>query len=108
MRGKPEQSMYRLVTLFVSRQSLVFQAIKKLRPQILVSTQALDKQQIELPRGSRFDTPQTGYWGADEEWRYYLHGLGCRIVNTTTQEPIEWNAPELQSFDKYWFINWLR
>ncbi len=102
------QTMYHLISLFVSRQTLVFEALRELRPQILISTGAMVKDQIETVHKSRFDTPPTGYWGANQDWKYFLHGLGCKLVHITTQEPIEWDAPDLKSFDRYWFINWLK
>ncbi|MBZ0296044.1 MAG: hypothetical protein K8L99_26020 [Anaerolineae bacterium] len=104
---KNNELVYELICLFVARQRLVFQALKELRPQILASTGAIDRQQPE-PRKSIFDIPQTGYWGVNQEWKYFIHGLGCKLVHVTTQEPIEWNAPNPKSFDKYWFINWLK
>lgn len=44
---------------------------------------------------------QAGLWRA--EWRYWAHGLGCRLVHQHTGEPLEWDAPELLSFDERWF-----
>src|SRR4051812_9849804 len=106
MQKEIEQSIYELISKFVSRQSLVFQAVKELRPHILVSTGAISGENIK--NTSRFDIPQTGIWGANQDWKYFLHGLGCKLIHTETQEPIEWNAPNPNAFDKFWFANWLK
>ncbi|MDX2138742.1 MAG: hypothetical protein SF123_11665 [Chloroflexota bacterium] len=101
------KGIYQLILQFVDRQDLVFQALKDLRPQILISTGAITWEELEHSPKSRFEIAQTGYWGEDYEWKYFIHGLGCKLVHTQTKEPIEWNTPNLRSFDMYWFINWL-
>lgn len=101
-----EQSMYELICRFTSRQNLVFQVLKELRPRILISTGAITGENLE--KSLRFNIPQSGYWGTNQEWKYFIHGLGCKLVHTTTEEPIEWNAPDVKAFDKYWFVNWIK
>jgi hypothetical protein len=49
----------------------------------------------------------TGYWGENNEWRYYLHGVGCRLIHTITDEIVDWDASDPYRFDPYWFVEWL-
>ena len=49
-----------------------------------------------------------GYWGQANEWQYSLHGGGCRLTHTITGEVIDWDAPDLNRFDPYWFVGWLQ
>jgi Domain of unknown function (DUF6896) len=50
--------------------------------------------------------PQTGIWrdGENNEWRYFLHGSGCRLTNTQTGEPIDWDCPDVNKYDKWKFM----
>jgi hypothetical protein len=52
-------------------------------------------------------TPPSGYWGDNNEWQYFLHGGGCRLIHTVTGEPINWNATTVERFDKFWFLDYL-
>lgn len=44
---------------------------------------------------------QSGIWRG--EWKHWAHGYGCRLTNLRTGEPIEWDAPDLDTFDEHWF-----
>ena len=57
-------------------------------------------------RTSERNLPQHGIWHDHEqnEWKYFLHGGGCRLVNYKTGEPIDWDCPDVNSYDKYKFL----
>ncbi len=57
-------------------------------------------------RASERNLPQTGIWHDSEqnEWEYTLHGGGCRLVNTKTGEPINWDPPDVNSYDTFKFM----
>ena len=57
-------------------------------------------------RASERNLSQSGIWrdSEDNEWRYFLHGGGCRLTNTKTGEPIDWDCPDVNSFDRYKFF----
>jgi len=50
--------------------------------------------------------PQSGIWRDSEnnEWRYFLHGSGCRLTNVNTGEPIDWDCPDVNKYDKWKFM----
>jgi hypothetical protein len=52
---------------------------------------------------------QSGIWRDHEnnEWQYFLHGGGCRLTNRKTGEPIDWDCPDVNSYDKYKFLHHL-
>ena len=56
-------------------------------------------------RASERNLPQIGIWRDNEnnEWRYSLHGGGCRLTNIKTGEPIDWDCPDVNSYDRYKF-----
>ncbi|MBC7812315.1 MAG: hypothetical protein H7175_14260, partial [Burkholderiales bacterium] len=56
----------------------------------------------------RIRKPAVGLWGENQEWEYLLHGGGCRLTHTVTQERIEWDASNLRRFDRGWFVNHLK
>jgi hypothetical protein len=96
-------AVYSLVIRFVERQQLVLAALSEIRPDLLDTA----GQKAIRPTKEYIKLTQSGYWGKDREWRYFIHGRGCRLIHTATREPIEWNAPDLQRFDPYWFVNWV-
>jgi hypothetical protein len=95
-----QRAIYSLVKRFVERQQLVFDIIKELRP-YLVNTGTRRPDRVSLRKTT------SGYWGIDHEWEYFMHGGGCKLTHTVTHEVIEWDAPDLQRFDPYWFTNWV-
>ncbi len=56
---------------------------------------------------SRRAVIQQGIWSKSKEWIYFLHGGGCRLSNTFTGEVIDWDCPDVESFDPYSFLNHL-
>lgn len=59
-----------------------------------------------VKRASARDLSQSGIWrdGENNVWRYFLHGGGCRLTNTKTKEPIDWDCPDVNSYDRYKFF----
>jgi hypothetical protein len=57
-------------------------------------------------RASERNLSQIGVWQDVEknEWRYFLHGGGCRLTNLATGEPIDWDCPDTNSYDRYKFF----
>jgi hypothetical protein len=93
-------AVYDLVKRFVERQRLPYEVIKKYRPHLVG---------IIRPRPSKEYLIATfkGYWGDNNEWKYRLHGGGCHLTHTITEEVIGWDSPDLRRFDPYWFTDWL-
>src|SRR5262249_54021810 len=89
-----------LVQRFVKRQQLPFEVMQKYRPHLLDPTQRRPSK--EYARAT-----QIGHWGQDNEWGYYLHGVGCRLTHTINGEVIDWDASNLSRFDFNWFVHWL-
>jgi hypothetical protein len=56
-----------------------------------------------IKRNAERQYPQRGTWGENDEWEYYLHGGGCLLTNKETGEPIDWDCPNLKSFDEFFF-----
>jgi hypothetical protein len=120
---------------FIERQKLVAQAMMELGLDLQEVAEfkalawasgkksdiALNIEEIEDPytrkiyrvakRASERNLSQSGIWrdGKKNEWRYFLHGGGCRLTNSATGEPIDWNCSNVMLYDKYFFIrhlNW--
>ncbi|MBP8002268.1 MAG: hypothetical protein KA314_14375 [Chloroflexi bacterium] len=49
--------------------------------------------------------PRKGVWNdqTGQVWNYTLHGGGCLLVNSETQEPIDWDCPNQKAFDEFFF-----
>lgn len=49
---------------------------------------------------------QSGIWYDNEknEWKYFLHGSGCRLTNVKTGEPIDWDCPDVNRYDTWKFM----
>jgi hypothetical protein len=62
--------------------------------------------QYMAKRASERNLPQEGIWYDNEqnEWIYFLHGNGCRLTNKKTGEPIDWDCPDVNSYDPYKFL----
>jgi hypothetical protein len=93
-------AVYLLVERFVQRQQLPLEVIREFRPYWVDSTKHRPSKKYASATG-------TGYWGENNEWRYYLHGVGCRLIHTITGEPVDWDASDPYRFDPYWFVEWL-
>jgi hypothetical protein len=38
------------------------------------------------------------------DWEFFRHGIGCKLINLRTGEPIEWDAPDPCAISLYWFL----
>ena len=103
-----KQKLYSLIERFVERQTLVKEAMQQLRPD-LIAVHDPKKSDMEIWHlaNSCLETPNRGIWKETDSWYYTIHGGGCRLVNTSTSEPLEWDAPEPKEFYYEWFLNWL-
>ncbi|MEO8395148.1 MAG: hypothetical protein ABI700_19280 [Chloroflexota bacterium] len=88
-----------LVQQFVERQSVVLEAMEEVCPRRLFSWRHTGDKLAK-------DQPQFGMWR--DEWKYFWHGAGCALKNLKTGEPLEWDAPDLQAFDRHWLANWFK
>ena len=104
-----------LVRRFVERQKLVYQVMEEIRPDKLMFVRMYEQHQGK-PTEEDFsayseyakwfvETPQGGWWG---EWVYFFHGAGCRLMNILTGEPIDWEAPDVDRFDRFFFSDYLK
>src|SRR5258708_35574400 len=97
-----QAAVYRLVVRFVQRQQLPLEVILKYRPHLVDSTK-------RRPTKEYASATQIGHWGQDNEWDYFLHGVGCRLTHTITGEVIDWDASNVYLFDRYslgWWRTW--
>lgn len=100
-----EMSILRLIQRFVERQSITFEAIKALRPALVEAAHIkLDQKKLISILSRYMDEPWQGHW---QEWTYYFQGAGCRLIHGETREIIEWELHDLNTFDRYWFVNWI-
>lgn len=88
-------AVYLLLERFIQRQQLAFDVIQKFRPHLIDPTK-------RRPTKEYASATQWGYWGQDNEWNYFLHGVGCRLIHAITGEPIDWDVSDLDRFDPYW------
>ena len=101
-----------LVKQYVGRQSLVLEVMRELRPDIIVRLEKrvdsmTQEQWIEL-RLENQRKSQVGFWGKEQEWEYFFHGGGCRLIHKQTGERINWDAGDLNTFNLDWFISHLQ
>ena len=98
-----QSAVYSLVKLFVERQKIALAITKELRPHFFATT----GEELRRPSKEYLRATYKGYWGKDHEWEYFFHGEGCRLIHTITQESIDWDSPDVQRFDPYWFAYWV-
>jgi hypothetical protein len=108
--------MTNLIAFFLERQRVVALAMLDIHPGPLqmAGTHILGIEiepyvrtwRGKMKRSRRFRRNwQSGIWRG--EWKHFAHGFGCLLTNLHTGEPIEWDAPDLQAFEKWWFWNHL-
>lgn len=101
-----EVYIYHVLKRFVSRQLLVLEVLTNLRPDIVAYENSSDIVIEELlPMLEQYK--HAAFSGTWKDWDYYIHGRGCRLTHRGTDEPIEWDLPDLEVFDKHWFVNYL-
>jgi hypothetical protein len=103
-------AVYRLVERFVERQKIVFDAMIELHPILMFRAGVIPESQLSPITRAR-GKPSiifVGDWGGAKEWNYFLHGAGCRLIHKITNEPIDWDAPDTQRFDRHWFFVWVK
>ena len=100
-----EITVHNLITRFIERQKITLEAFRALRPAIVEADHiTCDEQQLIKILTAYMDSPWQGHW---HEWSYYFQGVGCRLINSKTSEIIEWEAADVNTFDRYWFVNWI-
>lgn len=127
------QEIYKAISYFIERQKLVVKVLKDLDIDLhdmgewgaaIWSQQGLSKastvvtnshlaqtdefRKALLRARSKQPVVQQGTWSHGRNWIYFLHGKGCRLRNTLTGEVIDWNCPEVEAFDPYFFIEHLK
>jgi hypothetical protein len=102
-----QQLILTLIQQFVERQSIVLEAMKDLYFDPGMWLDETPRSWSILSRQYSLKSPM-GIWIKDSViWKYRLHGPGCDLVNQETGEPVQWDAPNLRRFDRYWFFNWI-
>ncbi|MGB1286696.1 MAG: DUF6896 domain-containing protein [Aggregatilineales bacterium] len=96
-------AVHQLVTDFVDRQYIVVMAMLELRPDIMTPSRLTPEQRFAY----RSDKSGRGLWGENDEWAYRLHGIGCHLTHTVTDEIIGWDAGSSKQFDPSWFVDHL-
>jgi hypothetical protein len=102
-----------LLRRYAARQQLAADAMQQLRPDLWFQTHqeewtAALLGELKALQAQAAGIPQKGSWGEHDEWEYFFHGGGCRLVHTSTGEPIDWDAPNTHRFDTFWFLNYLQ
>jgi len=107
-----EDKIRTLIVEYIFRQRLVHECMTELRPDLIaIADKAMSRhKKVEIiqkqPRNPRISN--IGTWQKYGTWEYYIHGGGCRLINLMTEEPLEWDAPDMNSFDDLWFFNWCK
>lgn len=128
-----KRELYHAITHFIERQKLVAQAMVDLGLDLgevgcygvlawaadLPSDWAIIQFGAEkIPedhklysmrkRVEALQLPDKGVWVDPDgnEWEYYLHGRGCRLTNTLTGEPIDWEC-NVPAFETWFFLQYL-
>jgi len=79
----------------------------KIKPEIAKTNEPRLQKMLQVAlRASERALSQSGTWrdGETSEWRYFLHGSGCRLTNMKTGEPIDWDCPDVKKYDKWKFM----
>jgi hypothetical protein len=107
----PLQSiLYGMIQTFCERQAIVLEAMRELRPDQVMQAfgTGTPEERKELRLKSLRSVP-VGLWGQNPEWEYFFHGRGCRLINTETNEKLQWDLKDgnLKRFDRSWFVDYL-
>jgi len=100
-----EVAVLNLVKRYIARQEITLEAFRALRPAIVDADHIdCDEEKLIDILTHYMNDPWQGHW---QEWSYYFKGAGCRLISGKTAEIIEWDAVGINTFDRYWFVNWL-
>ncbi len=100
-----EVAVFSLIKRYIERQEVTLEAFRALRPALIEADHIdCDEKKLVEILTKYMDEPWQGHW---HEWSYYFQGSGCRLISGETAEIIEWEATDVQTFDRYWFVNWL-
>jgi hypothetical protein len=101
-----QSAIYDLLKQFVAKQNLTSEVMEKLHPDLMLKSDP----QISMEEIYKFIQQYSNipYTGKYQQWNYWFHGIGCKLIHQLTNEPIEWDAPDTRVFDFYWFVNWLQ
>ena len=107
-----QAAVYVLVKHFVERQYIVKAVMDEQRPEnYLLSNPTLlsveELYELDELAEKRSQSPGSGYWGVDKEWRFAFHGMGCRLIHTKTGETLDWDAGDVERFDCFFFLNYV-
>lgn len=100
-----ENAVLNLIKRYIARQEITLEAFRALRPAVIEAEHINcdEKKLIEILT-MYINDPWQGHW---QEWSYYFQGAGCRLISGETAEIIEWEVTAINTFDRYWFVNWL-
>ena len=101
--------IYKLLAKFVDRQSIVLEAMRDLRPDLIMPIEEQGTPELWSQLKRKYAQKDgRGYWGDNDEWVYRLHGIGCHLTHTITGELIGWDVnANMDAFDPHWFIDWV-
>ena len=106
-----KEELLEAISYYIGRQKIVAQAMTDLGLDVTTkfnSKTPLEGNELEKFKKwseQRSKIPSRGTWVDKEgnKWEYFLHGEGCLLTNIETGEPIEWDIPQTDSFDPYFF-----
>ena len=103
-----ESHLHNQIVKYIYRQKIVLSAMRDIRPDLVMRTrgEGIPKDHKKITR-DYIRSSQLGFWGKENEWEYFIHGIGCRLKHIKTQEPIDWDSGDLRRFDLSWFISHL-
>ncbi len=102
-----QQAIYNLIQRFVGRQKIVLEAMLDYYYEPDMWRDGAPRAWSIIHKQYGLKSP-LGIWEKDgEKWEYFLHGAGCRLTNLQTHEYLNWDAPNLQRFDRSWFLDWM-
>lgn len=101
-----------MIGTYIARQQLACEAMAELRPDKVATARFVGRREISfeevLDLAEQYkDAPYNGFWNRHGNWKYSIHGGGCRLTNIETGEPLDWDAPDREVFDLYFFATWL-
>lgn len=102
-----------MIEKYIVRQQLACEALVELRPDKFAMARFVGRREISFEEALSLaeqykDAPYSGVWNkhGNGEWRYLIHGGGCRLMNVETGEILDWDAPDREVFDQYFFVCW--